>query len=104
MSLPFKHILLGIKGAQLLFVVLIVILEIVQAAYFVSIYDENSISGGGGSDEYFTGSMYGKEGSVVWVFMIMLITFLSIVAYLALFFKGYIWEKRREIYFVGFDT
>ncbi|CAG8468044.1 4564_t:CDS:2 [Acaulospora morrowiae] len=104
MNHPFKNILLGIKGAQLLFVCLIVILEIVQAAYFVSVYDQYIIYGGSGSYEYFTGYRYGKAGSVVWVFIVMLITFLSVVAYLTLFSKGYIWEKRHETYFVGFDA
>ncbi|CAG8614693.1 16331_t:CDS:2 [Acaulospora morrowiae] len=76
--------------------------EIVQAANFTSLYNE--YYGSGGSNEYFTGNNYGKAGSVVWVFIVMLITFLGVVAYLALFFTGYIWEKRREIYFIGFDA
>ncbi|CAG8695621.1 12860_t:CDS:2, partial [Acaulospora morrowiae] len=56
------------------------------------------------SKEYFTGKSLGKEGSVVWVFVVMLITFLSVVTYLILFHMGRIWEKRREIYFIGFDA
>ncbi|CAG8494741.1 106_t:CDS:2, partial [Acaulospora morrowiae] len=75
---------------------------IVQVANFISLYNEYYKSGG--SKEYFTGNFIGKAGSVVWVFIVMLITFLGVAAYLALFFMGYIWEKRREIYFVGFDA
>ncbi|CAG8648441.1 1261_t:CDS:2, partial [Acaulospora morrowiae] len=76
--------------------------EIIQVASFNSIYNE--YYGRSGSNEYFNGSRYGKAGTVIWVYVVMLITFLGVAAYLALFVKGSIWEKRHKIYFVGFDA
>ncbi|RHZ80181.1 hypothetical protein Glove_139g27 [Diversispora epigaea] len=51
---------------------------------------------------YFTKASIGKGPAAIWIFIVMIITFLSLIGYTLLFEK--IWNLRKHILFIGFDA
>jgi hypothetical protein len=122
-ALPKERIFLGIKALQFLLLIIIIICEIVQAATFISYikglmgyysysyYGYGYYSSYSKSDSiffspaklYFTDTTAGKGGSVIWVYIVVIVTLIGIIGYVAMF-KTKVWERRTEIYFMAFDA
>ncbi|CAG8633866.1 1419_t:CDS:2, partial [Diversispora eburnea] len=111
-ALPKEKVFLGIRAFQLLLLIVFIIVEIAQVATYASFFKDYSYSYsskyyknlfGNPAKLYYTNTTYGKGGSVIWVYIVVLITLIGVIGYAAMF-KKKIWEKRKEIYFMAFDA